>query len=69
MAAKPDEFPPNKAIAAAGGTSIAGAAVAVILWFAGANPPMEIVIALTTIANAVVGTLSVYMTPHGANLR
>lgn len=67
MATKSDEFPPNKAIAAAGGTSIAGAAVAVILWAVGTNPPMEIVIALTTIANAIVGTISVYMTPHGAN--
>lgn len=60
------EMPPNKSIAAAGGGSLAGAAVMVLLWATGAQPPMEIVVALTTLANAAVAGALTFFVPHGA---
>lgn len=60
------ELPPNKAIAAAGGSSLAGAITAITLWALGAQPPVEVIVAITTLVNAIVATVATYLTPHGA---
>lgn len=60
------EIPPNKAIAAGGGSSVAGAAVAVLLWALGAQPPVEVIVSMTTLANVVGAVAVTYFTPHGA---
>lgn len=63
------ELPPNKAIAAGGGSSVAGAAVAVLLWALGAQPPVEVIVSMTTIANVIGAVAVTYFTPHGAVLK
>lgn len=60
------EVPPNKAIAAVGGTTLAGAALSVLLWAIGVQPPAEIVVEMTTLANALAAGVATYWTPHGA---
>lgn len=63
------EVPPNKAVAAIGGSSLASALVGLALYYSGSNPPLEIVALWMGIANAIVNPLIVYMTPHGAIMR
>lgn len=59
---------PNKAFAAGGSTTLAGAIVSVALGILWPEARPEIAGGLTTIVAAVIGMLATYLTPSGANV-